>query len=243
MDQFLNEWMDVGYWREGMSTDIYLEKLEKPPELAPRNLIRWEETLSFNVVCPAGKGVYIIPQEMGIEVTPEDLPHVLSTLELSLKAGPAGEQTAVQFKLSSVMPRIDVKKLQGGAVYEDKIDEIRSVKLIFDRNYLNVEVDTKVDLKAKETNITVKQVCLMRKTDRQYSFVNSLPTKNFTFSMRLGANLRDTVFSDVTVSSEYYHGRAARNVKHTKDELDSFIRHIDGWFFPGSAIIVEWTDA
>jgi hypothetical protein len=243
IDQFLDEWMGKGYWREGMSIDIYLEKIEKPPNLAPRNLIRWEETQSFSVVCPTGRGVYKIPQEMGIEVRPDDLSHVLSKLELSLKATPAGQQASVEFKLSSVMSRIDLNTLMSGIACEEKIDEKRSVKLIFNRNYLNVNIETEVDLMTIETTITVKQVCVMRATDRQYSFVNALPTKGYVFSMRLGANMRDTVFSDVTVSSEYYHDRAARNVKNTKDEPDSFIRHLDGWFFPGSAIIVEWTDA
>jgi hypothetical protein len=63
IDQFLNHWMDKGYWREGMTTSIHMEKVERPPELAQRNLIRWEETQSFTVVCPAGSGIYNIPQD------------------------------------------------------------------------------------------------------------------------------------------------------------------------------------
>jgi hypothetical protein len=113
----------------------------------------------------------------------------------------------------------------------------------FDRNYLTIQVDTDVELRAPETVITATQVCLMRSMDRNYTFVNPLPTKGLEFSMRLGANIRDTVFSDVTVTADSYHDLAARNVRNTLTEPHTFTRHIDGWFFPGSAITVEWTDA
>jgi hypothetical protein len=242
LEQFLNGWLNVGYWRRGMFANIHLEKLEKS-ELAGQKLITWEETQSFTVICPAGRGTYSIPQEIGIEARPEDLAHMLKIIEFSIKAGPAGEEPAVLLDLADVLSNIDVKALEGGKPCEKKVDDKRSVKFEFRQNFLTIKIDTKVDLRATQTTITARQVCPLKGSDRLYYFVNPLPTDGFTFAMRLGASLQDTVFSDVTVTAESYHSKAAINVKHTTSERNAIIRTVDGWFLPGSAIIVSWTNA
>jgi hypothetical protein len=241
--KLVNTWVSEGYWRRNMSTDVFLETVDKPDDLASLDLVLWDETQSFTLVRSKELEPYSIPTEIGAKISPGHLAQVLAKLELSVKAGPVGEQAEELFKLSPFISRIDIAQLREGTPFEADGQGKYSVHVSYARSWLKIVIGVVAHLTATETTITVKQTSLLMRADRQYNFINVVPTRGLKFSMRLGTKLRDRMsFSDVTVTSAYYYKDAARNVEITKDEPDSFIRSLEGWVLPGSAVMVEWAE-
>lgn len=227
-----------GFSREHLVSNINVRKSSLGKEGKDEgDIFQWEETKSFNLICPAGSGVYPLRFHSSSRVRSQNLAEILDNFKVEIAIN---DISIFDFEewLEAKAGTFDFTAWARDRNHPPFVGD--GVTVLFDGLYLSLRVEKGIPISEVETKIsTFERSCIMER-ERWYSLSMDQPTFNMHLHMHL-EGLENWSIKKPTVSASNYHVDA-QAFAVIRQPLPSILSvHIPKWTLPGLVFVVEWS--